>query len=75
MELTWETMMRLTWPLFAATSTIPPRVAPVVFGLDVNFTVALPLAPADGLTCSHEEALLLMLHSEVQVMVTVESAP
>jgi hypothetical protein len=75
MELTWETTMRLTWPFAAATSTIPLRVAPVLFGLAVSFTVAVPLAPADGLTCNHEEALLLMLHPALQVTVTVESAP
>jgi len=75
MVLTCETTMRLTWPLVAATSTIPLRVAPVTFGLDVSFMVAEPLAPVDGPTCNHADALLLMLHSELQVIVTVESAP
>lgn len=75
MELTWETMMRLTWPLSAETSTIPLRVTPVVFGLEVSFAVAVPLVPVVGLICSQEETGFVTLHAELQVMVIEESAP
>jgi len=75
MELTWETVMRLTCPLVAVTSRIALRVEPVVFEAAVSFTVAVPLAPADGLDWIQEAAGFAIVHWELQVMVTPESAP
>jgi hypothetical protein len=75
MELTWETVIRLAWPLVADITNIPLRVAPVVFDPEVNFMVAVPPVPSDWLSCNQEEAGLSILHWELQVMVIMESAP